>query len=175
MAKHSIQIDDDKLFEEIVSYCKLNKISIKMFCTDMLRKQFLIEKFGDIPFGTLYSAADEDKITTTAIVKKEDNDGDYERGALIEIQTDKNGENKTIEVIGVRKDLKQPSAEVVFVPLEIEESKPLSGITTADKKVLNRYTTPVDPSFYSEIQVEDVNRAAEEIQKHTEKPKKRRL
>lgn len=168
MAKHSIQIDDDKLFEEIVSYCKLNKISIKMFCTDMLRKQFLIEKFGDIPFGTLYSAADENKITTTAIIKKENNDGDYERSAIIEIQTDKDGENKTIEVIGIRKDLKQPSDEVVFVPLEIEEPKPLSGITVADKKVLNRYTTVVDPSFYSEIQVE-------EIQKHTEKPKKRRL
>lgn len=143
-----------------------------MFCTDMLRKQFLIEKFGDIPFGTLYSAADEDKITTTAIVKKEDNDGNYERGALIEIQTDKDGENKTIEIIGMRKDLKQPSAEVVFVPLEIEEPKPLSGIT---EKILNRYTTPVDTSFYNEIQIEDVNRAAEEIQKHTEKPKKRRL
>ena len=174
MTKHSIQIDDDKLFEEIVSYCKLNKISIKMFCTDMLRKQLLIEKFGDIPFGTLYGA-DEDKITTTAIVKKEDNDGDYERSTLIEIQTDKDGENKTIEVIGMRKSLKQPSAEVVFVPLEMEEPKPLSGITIADKKILNKYTTPVDTSFYNEIQIEDVNRAAEEIQKHTEKPKKRRL
>jgi hypothetical protein len=143
MAKHSIQIDDDKLFEEIVSYCKLNKISIKMFCTDMLRKQFLIEKFGDIPFGTLYSE-DEDKITTAAIVKKEDNDGDYERSTVIEIQTDKDVENKTNEVIDIRKSLKQSSAEV-------------------------------EPSFYNEIQIEDVNRAAEVIQKQTEKPKKRRL
>lgn len=174
MAKHSIQIDDDKLFEEIVSYCKLNKISIKMFCTDMLRKQFLIEKFGDIPFGTLYSD-DEDKITTTAIVKKEDDNGDYERSTIIEIQTDKDGENKTIDVFGIRKHLKQPSSEVVFVPIEMVESKPLSGMTNADKKILNKYTTPVDPSFYNEIQIEDVNRAAEEIQKHTEKPKKRRL
>ena len=174
MAKHSIQIDDDKLFEEIVAYCKLNNLQIKMFCTDMLRKQFLLEKFGDIPFGTLYSA-DKDKITTTAIVKKEDNGGDYERSTLIEIQTDKDGENKTIEVIGMRKSLKQPSAEVVFVPLEMEESKPLSGITITDKKILNKYTTPVDTSFYNEIQIEDVNRTAEEIQKHTEKPKKRRL
>ena len=32
MAKHSIQIDDDKLFEEIVAYCKLNNLQIKMFC-----------------------------------------------------------------------------------------------------------------------------------------------
>ena len=174
MAKHSIQIDDDKLFEEIVSYCKLNKISIKMFCTDMLRKQFLIEKFGDIPFGTLYSE-DEDKITTTAIVKKEDDNGDYERSTIIEIQADKDGENKTIDVFGIRKHLKQPSSEVVFVPIEMVESKPLSGMTNADKKILNKYTTPVDPSFYNEIQIEDVNRAAEETQKHTEKPKKRRL
>ena len=174
MAKHSIQIDDDKLFEEIVSYCKLNKLSIKMFCTDMIRKQFLIEKFGDVPFGTLYSA-DEDKITTTAIVKKEDNDEDYERSTIIEIQSDKDGENKTIEVIGMRKSLKQPSDEVVFVPLEMEEPKPLSGATIADKKILNKYTTPVDTSFYNKIQIEDVNRTAEETQKHTEKPKKRRL
>ena len=156
MAKHSVQIDDDKLFEDIVSYCKLNKISIKMFCTDMLRKQFLIEKFGDIPFGELYGA-DDDKITTTAIVKKENNDGSSEKSTLIEVQTDKDGENKTIEVIGIRKSLKQPSSEVVFAP-KIEEPKPLSGITISDK-----YTTPFDPSFY------------EEMQKHTEKPKKRRL
>ena len=154
MAKHSVQIDDDKLFEDIVSYCKLNKISIKMFCTDMLRKQFLIEKFGDIPFGELYGA-DDDKITTTAIVKKENNDGSSEKSTLIEVQTDKDGENKTIEVIGIRKSLKQPSSEVVFVP-KIEEPEPLSGITISDK-----YTTPFDPSFYKEI--------------HTEKPKKRRL
>ena len=158
MAKHSIQIDDDKLFEDIVSYCKLNKISIKMFCTDMLRKQFLIEKFGDIPFGELYSA-DDDKITTTAIVKKEDNNGDYENSTPTEIQTDKDEENKAFKVIGIRKSLKQPSSEVVFVP-KIEEPKPLSATTISDK-----YTTPtpVDPSFYKEIQ------------KHTEKPKKRRL
>ena len=129
-----------------------------MFCTDMLRKQFLIEKFGDIPFGELYSA-DDDKITTTAIVKKENNDEDSEKSTLIEVQTDKDGENKTIEVIGIRKSLKQPSSEVVFVP-KIEEPKPLSETTISDK-----YTTPtpVDPSFYKEIQ------------KHTEKPKKRRL
>lgn len=109
----------------------------------MLRKQFLIEKFGDVPFGTLYSA-DEDKIITTAIVKKEDNDGDYEGSTIIEIQTNKDGENKTIEVTDIRKSLKQPSAEV-------------------------------EPTFYNEIQIEDVNRTAEETQKHTEKPKKRRL
>ena len=173
MAKHSVQIDDDKLFEDIVSYCKLNKISIKMFCTDMLRKQFLIEKFGDIPFGELYSA-DDDKITTTAIVKKENNDGDYEKSTLIEVQTDKDGDNKTIEVIGIRKSLKQPSSEVVFAP-KIEEPKPLSETTISDKKISSKYTATIDPSFYNEIQIEDANRTAEETQKHTEKPKKRRL
>ena len=92
-----------------------------------------------------------------------------------EKQTDNDGENITIDVFGIRRHLKQPSSEVVFVPIEMVESKPLSGMTNADKKILNKYTTPVDPSFYNEIQIEDVNRAAEEIQKHTEKPKKRRL
>ena len=157
MAKHSIQIDDDKLFEDIVSYCKLNKISIKMFCTDMLRKQFLIEKFGDIPFGELYSA-DDDKITTTAIVKKEDNNGDYENSTPTEIQTDKDEENKAFKVIGIQNSFEQPLSEVVFAPFKMGEAKTLTGTTISDK-----YTTPtpVDPSFYKEI--------------HTEKPKKRRL
>lgn len=157
MAKHSIQIDDDKLFEDIVSYCKLNKISIKMFCTDMLRKQFLIEKFGDVPFGELYNT-DEDKITTIAIVKKEDNKGDYENSAPTEIQTNKDEENKAFKVIGIQNSFEQPLSEVVFAPFKMEEAKTLPGTTISDK-----YTTPVDPSFYKEIQ------------KHTEKPKKRRL
>ena len=157
MAKHSVQIDDDKLFEDIVSYCKLNKISIKMFCTNMLRKQFLIEKFGDVPFGGLCNA-DEDKITTIAIVKKEDNNGDYENSVPTEIQTDEDEENKAFKVIGIQNSFEQPLSEVVFVPFKMEEAKTLPGATISDK-----FTKPVDPSFY------------EEMQKHTEKPKKRRL
>ena len=159
MAKHSIQITDSKLYESIVEYCKENGLKVSSLCTDMLRKQFLIEKFGDIPFGELYNA-DEDKVTTMAIVKKEDNNGDYENSTPTEIQTDKDEENKAFKVIGIQNSFEQPLSEVVFAPFKMGEAKTLTGTTISDK-----YTTPtpVDPSFYKEIQ------------KHTEKPKKRRL
>lgn len=51
MGKHSIQIDDDKLFEDIVAYCKINNLKIGAFVTEILRKQFMLEQYGDIPFG----------------------------------------------------------------------------------------------------------------------------
>ena len=171
MAKHSIQIDDDKLFEEIVAYCKLNNLQIKMFCTDMLRKQFLIEKFGDIPFGTLYETTDG-KNTTTALIKHPDDGTDYEKTLMIEVQKDSDGENKTIEIIDMRKSTKQPSAEVVLVPYEVEMEATSANTATVSPK----YTQKEVPNkFYGELTMEAVEKASEEIQKQTSKPKKRRL
>lgn len=171
MAKHSIQIDDDKLFEEIVAYCKLNNLQIKMFCTDMLRKQFLIEKFGDIPFGTLYENTD-DKNITTAFIKHTDDGTDYEKTLMIEVQKDLDGENKTIEVVDIRKSTKQPNTEVVWAPYEIEMETTSANTVTVSPK----YTQKEVPNkFYGELTIESINKAAEEIQKQTSKPKKRRL
>lgn len=51
MGKHTIQITDDKLYEDIISYCKVNDLKIGTFCTDMLKKQLAMEQYGDIPFG----------------------------------------------------------------------------------------------------------------------------
>lgn len=44
----SISIDLN-LFNEISDYCKLNNIKISAAIENMLRKQFLIEKWGEIP------------------------------------------------------------------------------------------------------------------------------
>ena len=171
MAKHSIQIDDDKLFEEIVAYCKLNNLQIKMFCTDMLRKQFLLEKYGDIPFGTLYENTDNKNITT-AFIKHPDDGTDYEKTLMIEVQKDSDGENKTIEIIDMRKSTKQPSAEVVLVPYEVE----MGATSTNTATVSPKYTQKEVPNkFYGELTMEAVEKADEEIHKQTSKPKKRRL
>jgi hypothetical protein len=51
MAKHNIQIDDSILYKQIIDYCKINNLKIGAFVTDMLKKQFAIEQYGDIPFG----------------------------------------------------------------------------------------------------------------------------
>ena len=65
--------------------------------------------------------------------------------------------------------------------LTVEERQKLSlegednnGIITSP--IEGRYTQKEVPDkFYSEIKVEDINKEVEETQKHTEKPKKRRL
>ena len=151
MAKHSIQITDSKLYESIVEYCKENGLKVSFLCTDMLRKQFLIEKFGDIPFGNFQdsSVPYDDKSVTSSV-----------------------------------------DTPMVFVPwvpvdctLTVEERQKLSlegennnAIISPSKEIDDKYTQKQVPDkFYSEIKVEDVNKEAKETQKHTEKPKKRRL
>lgn len=53
MAKHSIQIIDENFYNELSDYCKLNGLKISSFATDMLKKQFMIEQYGDTPFGKI--------------------------------------------------------------------------------------------------------------------------
>ena len=49
-------------------------------------------------------------------------------------------------------------------------------IISPSKEIDDKYTQKKVPDkFYSEITIESVNKATEETQKHTEKPKKRRL
>lgn len=151
MAKHSIQITDSKLYESIVEYCKENGLKVSSLCTDMLRKQFLIEKFGDIPFGDFQdnSVPYDDKSATSSV-----------------------------------------DTSMVFVPwvpvdctLTVEERQKLSlegennnTIISPSKEIDDKYTQKKVPDkFYSEITIESVNKTTEETQKHTEKPKKRRL
>ena len=148
MAKHSIQITDDKLYESIVEYCKENGLKVSFLCTDMLRKQFLIEKFGNIPFGNFQdsSVSYDDKSITSSV--------------------------------------HTPMVVVPWVPVDstltVEERQKLS-LEGEDNSIItspieDKYTKKEVPNkFYSEITIESVNKAAEETQKHTEKPKKRRL
>lgn len=49
MAK-TIAINED-LYNEILEYCKLNKITIKDFSEKALKNSLMLEKYGDIPFG----------------------------------------------------------------------------------------------------------------------------
>jgi hypothetical protein len=55
MGKHfkSVQITDSNLYNEICNYCKVNGLKIGSFITDMLRKQFIVEQYGDTPFGEI--------------------------------------------------------------------------------------------------------------------------
>ena len=156
MAKHSIQITDSKLYESIVEYCKENGLKVSFLCTDMLRKQFLIEKFGDIPFGNFQdsSVPYDDKSVTSSV------------------------DTQIVTVPWIPVDCTLPVEE--RQKLSAEERRKLS-LEGEDNSIITspiegRYTQKEVPNkFYSEITIDSANKAAEETQKHTEKPKKRRL
>lgn len=135
MAKHNIQIDDDILYKQIIEYCKINNLKIGAFVTEMLKKQFAIEQYGDIPFGNF----NEIKPVLPE---------DYKTSELIETKT-------------------------VFIPYELKTKE--TTITNVNTDI-SKYTEKETPKgYYSEITIEDVNKAVEVIEKHTAKPKKRRL
>ena len=156
MAKHSIQITDSKLYESIVEYCKENGLKVSFLCTDMLRKQFLIEKFGDIPFGNFQdsSAPYDDKSVTSSV--------DTPMVVVPWVPVDC--------TLTVEERQKLSAEERQKLSLEGEDN---SIITSP---IEGRYTQKEIPNkFYSEITIDSANKASEETQKHTEKPKKRRL
>ena len=186
MAKHSIQITDSKLYESIVEYCKENGLKVSFLCTDMLRKQFLIEKFGDIPFANFQdsSVSYDDKSVTSSVIGPLNTNGD----ATVIVETiDKNSGERAVKKINMHKD-PPVDTQIVTAPwvpvdctLTVEERQKLSlegednnGIITSP--IEGRYTQKEVPDkFYSEITIDSANKASEETQKHTEKPKKRRL
>lgn len=189
MAKHSIQITDSKLYESIVEYCKENGLKVSFLCTDMLRKQFLIEKFGDIPFGNFQdsSVSYDDKSVTSSVIGPLNTNGD---AIVIEETIDKNSGETTVKGIKMHKG---PSTDtqvitVPWVPIDCltdEEKKKLSlenenntAIVSPPltKEIESRYSQKEAPNkFYGELTTEAIEKAAEEIQKQTSKPKKRRL
>lgn len=189
MAKHSIQITDSKLYESIVEYCKENGLKVSFLCTDMLRKQFLIEKFGDIPFGNVqdHSVTYDDKSVTSSVIGPLNTNGD----AIVIVETiDKNSGETTVKGINMHKE-PPTDTQVVFAPwvpvdcLTDEEKQKLSLKTENNtaivsppltKEIESRYRQKEVPNkFYGELTTEAIEKAAEEIQKQTSKPKKRRL
>lgn len=50
--RHLIQINND-LYKDIQAFCKMNSLKIADFINEMIEKQFLVEKYGDISFGTI--------------------------------------------------------------------------------------------------------------------------
>ena len=161
MAKHSIQITDSKLYESIVEYCKENGLKVSFLCTDMLRKQFLIEKFGDIPFGNFQdsSVSYDDKSVTSSVIGPLNTNGD----TIVVVETIDKNSDETAE-------------EKQKLSLESENNNNVIITSPLDKEIEGRYTQKEIPNkFYSEITIDSANKASEEAQKHTEKPKKRRL
>ena len=60
---------NDKLYKEIVSYCELNGLDTVQFINDLLKKSFMIEKYGEKPGVQITKTT---PITTEVVVKQEE-------------------------------------------------------------------------------------------------------
>lgn len=148
----NIQIDDNDLYRKISDYCKINDLKISKFVTEMLRRQFMIEQYGDTPFTTyettIINNSPVSSLTVDVTIEKSDKD------ELIEIV-------KTVKTNG---GITQPT--IVSVPYTFEENTPL--ITNGDGDLNKKYiNTRVPSEFYGEIKTESESKV--------QKPKKRRL
>jgi hypothetical protein len=148
----NIQIDDNDLYRKISDYCKINDLKISKFVTEMLRKQFMIEQYGDTPFTTY-----ETTIINNSPVSS----------LTIDVTIEKPNEDETIEIVkNVKTNGGITHPSIVTVPYTIEENTPLitNGDGDLDKKYIN---TRVPSDFYGEIKTE--------TEYKVQKPKKRRL
>ena len=145
----NIQIDDNDLYRKISDYCKINSLKISKFVTEMLRKQFMIEQYGDTPFTTY-----ETTIINNSPVSS----------LTVDFTIEKPNEDESIEIVKTNGGITHPS--IVTVPYIIEENTPL--ITNGDNDLNKKYIkTRVPSDFYGEIKTESESKV--------QKPKKRRL
>ena len=76
---------DEKLYAEIKQYCELNGLKIKPFISDLLRKAFNREKFGDGPFQKRCEIIPP---INESEVKEEKKTGTYEINTTVEIKNE---------------------------------------------------------------------------------------
>lgn len=148
----NIQIDDNDLYRKISDYCKINGLKISKFVTEMLRKQFMIEQYGDTPFTTY---------ETTII------NNNPVSSLTVNFTIEKSNEDESIEIVkNVKTNGGITHPSIVTVPYTIEENTPL--ITNGDGDLDKKYIkTRVPSDFYGEIKTETESKV--------QKPKKRRL
>lgn len=148
----SVQINDSKLYDQIVEYCKINGLKVSNLITEMVRKQFMIEKYGDTPFTTY---------ETTII------NNNPVSSLTVDVTIEKPNEDESVEIaknVKTNDEITHPS--VVWAPYTIEDKTTL--ITNVDGNLSKKYIkTRVPSDFYGEIKTESESK--------TQKTKKRRL
>lgn len=107
---HSVQINDEKLYMAMYEYCRANGKKMNELCTDMLRKQFMIEQYGDFPFGSMITKANEE------------DESKKETDIVAEVPFE-DEEQKSIEMASTGKD-EESTDGIIEVPAQEEtESK----------------------------------------------------
>jgi len=104
-----VQISD-KLYKDIFAYCELNQLETSTFIEDLLKKYFIIEKYGSRP--AIFEKTD--KPEETVVVEKKPEPKVETKEELVEIEVPKE----------VKKELEEaPFKEVVNVIIEDSEKK----------------------------------------------------
>ena len=140
MSKHTIVITDDKLYNDIVDYCKINGEKITSFCQRILKEQLSIEKYGDTPFGDI-------NITKEPYIIPKEKDIEMIK-PYIENMVDnytKSINEKLIEKI---------ESKDVSLPYEIESNSK----TLINGNISEKYKKEVPSEYYGEIKVEEPKR-----------------
>lgn len=58
MEGSTIKIEAE-LYKDIVEFCKANGLKINKFANELLKKAFMVEKYGDVPFGIFDETKEE--------------------------------------------------------------------------------------------------------------------
>lgn len=71
---------EDKLYQDIKEYCKLNKLTISVFINDLLKKNFMVEKYNDAP--PFFKKKQEEKIESAIVTGTLKKDGTFEQKSV---------------------------------------------------------------------------------------------
>lgn len=101
---------DDKLYQEIREYCRLNKLTISVFVNDLLKKTFLVEKYDDAPPFFKKKKEPEIEPIQVDIIRKmveENTPQEFEQEYLAEPEPIKKEKYEKPEVISVEEKPKE--------------------------------------------------------------------
>jgi hypothetical protein len=94
---------EDKLYEEIREYCRLNKLTISVFVNDLLKKNFMVEKYDDAPpfFKKKESEIEPIQVDIVKKMVEEKTPQEFEQEYLVKPEPVKKKEYVKPEVISV--------------------------------------------------------------------------
>jgi hypothetical protein len=139
MSKHTIVITDDKLYNDIVDFCKMNNEKINIFCQRVLKKQLLNEKYSDTPFGEVNVEK------TPSLLSKVPS----EREVKMIMPYIKNMVDNYTKSIN-DKIIDEIESKDVSLPYEIESNSK----TLINGNISEKYKKEVPSEYYGEIKVE---------------------
>ena len=144
MAKHSIVITDERLYNDLVEYCRLNNEKISNFCQRVLKEQLLVEKYGNTPFGEVTHVFELPPVAPIDANAKD------VIQPLINQWVEEN--TKTINDI-IIKQIVEPPIDTVQMPYELDE---VTETITTNGDISEKYKDKKVPKeFYGEIKVEE--------------------